>query len=72
MYESLIYENRWLVPVLATTGMEVRYVEVRDGHNWENWRERLRDGASWLFPGTRCHWRRAGCETPARIRTWPT
>jgi enterochelin esterase family protein len=31
--------------------MEVRYVEARDGHNWENWRDRLRVGLSWLFPG---------------------
>jgi enterochelin esterase family protein len=51
MYESLIYENRSLAPMLAATGMEVRYVEARDGHNWENWRDRLRDGLSWLFPG---------------------
>jgi enterochelin esterase-like enzyme len=51
MYESLIYENRSLVPLLTATGMEVRYVEARDGHNWENWRDRLREGLSWLFPG---------------------
>ena len=51
MYESLIYENRSLVPVLMSTGMDVRYVEARDGHNWENWRDRLRDGLSWLLPG---------------------
>jgi enterochelin esterase family protein len=31
--------------------MRVRYVESRDGHNWENWRDRLGDGLSWLFPG---------------------
>ncbi|HEX4421728.1 MAG TPA: alpha/beta hydrolase-fold protein [Kofleriaceae bacterium] len=51
MYESLIYENRSLAPTFAATGMEVRYVEARDGHNWENWRDRLREGLSWLFPG---------------------
>lgn len=51
MYESLIYENRSLVPILQGTGMEVRFVEARDGHNWENWRDRLREGLSWLFPG---------------------
>ncbi len=51
MYESLIYENRSLVPALQETGMDVRYVEARDGHNWENWRDRLREGLSWLFPG---------------------
>ncbi len=50
-YESLIYENRSMVPLLQTTGMDVRYVEARDGHNWENWRDRLRVGLSWLFPG---------------------
>ena len=50
-YESLIYENRSMVPLLQETGMQVRYVEARDGHNWENWRDRLREGLSWLFPG---------------------
>lgn len=50
-YESLIYENRSLVPMLQATGMDVRYVEASDGHNWENWRDRLREGLSWLFPG---------------------
>lgn len=51
IYESLIYENRSMVPILQRTGMEVRYVEAWDGHNWENWRDRLREGLSWLFPG---------------------
>jgi enterochelin esterase family protein len=51
VYESLIYENRSLVPFLQSHGLEVNYVEARDGHNWENWRDRLRDGLSWLFPG---------------------
>jgi enterochelin esterase family protein len=51
VYESLIYENRSLVPLLQRTGMEVRFVEAWDGHNWENWRDRLREGLSWLFPG---------------------
>ena len=50
-YESLIYYNRSMVPLLERTGMEVRYNEARDGHNWENWRDRLREGLSWLFPG---------------------
>jgi enterochelin esterase family protein len=50
-YESLIYENRSLVPLLQSTEMDVKYVEARDGHNWENWRDRLREGLSWLFPG---------------------
>jgi len=51
VYESLIYENRSLVPLLQQTGMKVRYVEAHDGHNWENWRDRLREGLSYLFPG---------------------
>jgi enterochelin esterase-like enzyme len=51
VYESLIYENRSLVPLLDGTGMQVRFVEARDGHNWENWRDRSRAGLSWLFPG---------------------
>ncbi len=51
MYESLIYENRSMVPLLQRTGADVRYVEARDGHNWENWRDRMREGLSWLFPG---------------------
>jgi enterochelin esterase family protein len=50
-YESLIYENRSLVPRLQETGMNVRWTEARDGHNWENWRDRLREGLSFLFPG---------------------
>src|SRR5262249_49136277 len=50
-YESLIYENRSLVPLLQATGMEVRYEEAKDGHNWENWRDRMRAGMTWLFPG---------------------
>jgi enterochelin esterase family protein len=51
VYETLIYENRSLVPLLDATGMQVRFVETRDGHNWENWRDRLREGLSWLMPG---------------------
>ncbi|HVG93499.1 MAG TPA: alpha/beta hydrolase-fold protein [Planctomycetota bacterium] len=51
VYESLIYENRSMAPFLERAGMEVRFVESRDGHTWENWRDRLREGLSWLFPG---------------------
>jgi len=51
IYESLIYENRSLVPLLRQHGIEVRYEEVRDGHNWENWRDRLQSALTWLFPG---------------------
>ena len=51
IYESLIYENRSIVPMLQATKMDVRYVEARDGHNWDNWRDRLREALSWLLPG---------------------
>ena len=51
IYESLIYENRSLVPLLAEHGLSVRYEEVRDAHNWENWRDRLQGALTWLFPG---------------------
>ena len=51
IYESLIYENRSLLPLLRDRGIEVRYEEARDGHNWENWRDRQRAALSWLFPG---------------------
>ena len=50
-YESLIYYNRSMFPLLQSTGMHVRFSESRDGHNWENWRDRLREGLSCLFPG---------------------
>ncbi|MGH8263607.1 MAG: alpha/beta hydrolase [Steroidobacteraceae bacterium] len=51
IYESLIYENRSLVPLLTAAGIQVRFEEVRDGHNWENWRDRLQAGLTWLLPG---------------------
>ncbi len=50
-YERLIYENRSLVPRLQAAGMDVRFLEARDGHSWANWRDQLRVGLSWLFPG---------------------
>ncbi|MDC5696350.1 alpha/beta hydrolase-fold protein [Intrasporangium calvum] len=51
VYEPLITPNRSMVGVFRQAGMQVRYAEARDGHNWENWRDRLGDGLSWLFPG---------------------
>ena len=51
VYEPLIVPNRSMVPVFESTGAQVQYVESRDGHSWENWRDRLRDGLSWIFPG---------------------
>ena len=51
IYESLIYENRSIVPLLQSQGMQVHFEEARDAHNWENWRDRLRSALTWLFPG---------------------
>lgn len=50
-FESLIYFNRSLHPMLRDAGLDVRFRESQDGHNWINWRDRLRDGLTWLFPG---------------------
>ncbi len=51
VYEPLVVPNRSMVTTFTDAGMNVRYVEARDGHNWENWRDRWRDGLSWIFPG---------------------
>ncbi len=51
IYEPLIVPNRSMVHTFESAGMAVRYVEARDGHSWENWRDRLREGLSWIFPG---------------------
>jgi enterochelin esterase family protein len=49
VYEPLIVRNRAMRPIFESTGMAVRYVEARDGHTWENWRDRLRDALSWAI-----------------------
>jgi len=51
VYEPLIVPNRSMVHVFEDTGMRVRYVEARDGHSWENWRDRLQAALSWVYPG---------------------
>jgi hypothetical protein len=50
-YEPLIVRNRAMVSVFKSPGMVVRHVEAPDGHNWVNWRDRLRDALSWVLPG---------------------
>lgn len=50
-YEGLIMENRAMLPIFHRAGIDARLEEARDGHNWENWRDRLRGGLTWLFPG---------------------
>jgi enterochelin esterase-like enzyme len=51
LYEPLIIPNRSIVPIFESAEMQVRYVEARDGHTWENWRDRLRDALTWVLPG---------------------
>lgn len=48
LYEPLIIPNRSIVPIFESAGMRVRYVEARDGHTWENWRDRLREALFWV------------------------
>lgn len=50
-FESLIWFNRSLGPLLRDAGIDVKFVEAADGHNWIAWRDRLREGLTWLFPG---------------------
>ena len=51
VYEPLIVHNRAMVRTFEQTGMSVRYEEARDGHSWENWRDRLRAALSYVYPG---------------------
>ena len=51
VYEPLIVPNRSMVHVFEGTGMTMRYTEARDGHSWENWRDRMQDALSYIFPG---------------------
>ncbi len=55
-FESLIYYNRSLFPLMRNAGLPVRFVEARDGHNWIAWRDRLREGLVTLFPGHLWMW----------------
>jgi enterochelin esterase-like enzyme len=50
-YEDLVDANRAMLPVFRSTGMKINYVESRDGHSWESWRDQLDPGLCWLFPG---------------------
>ncbi|MFP5346876.1 MAG: alpha/beta hydrolase-fold protein [Actinomycetes bacterium] len=51
VYEPLIVPNRSMVHTLEGAGMDVKFEEVRDGHSWENWRDRMRDALSYVYPG---------------------
>jgi enterochelin esterase family protein len=48
-YDGLYADNRRLSAFLQEQGVDVEYDEVPDGHNWENWRDRLRAGLLHMF-----------------------
>jgi len=50
-FEPLIYYNRSLVPLFQQCAAAHRFTEAPDGHNWINWRDRLREALTWLYPG---------------------
>jgi enterochelin esterase-like enzyme len=51
-YEGLASENRQIAAFLRQTGVRTRYVEPRDAHHWQNWRDQTRAGLVWcLGPG---------------------
>lgn len=50
-FESLIYYNRSLVPVFQRSASAFHFTESPDGHNWINWRDRLQEALTFLFPG---------------------
>ncbi len=50
-YDGLAADNRRMAAALGDFGADVTYEEARDGHTWENWRDRLRTGLGTLFPG---------------------
>jgi enterochelin esterase-like enzyme len=50
VYEGLIGQNRVLARFLGEQGAEVRFVETRDGHHWQNWRDQLHASLSWTLP----------------------
>lgn len=53
VYEGLIGQNRALARYLRAQGAEVRVVETRDAHHWQNWRDQLRASLRWTLPRDR-------------------
>ena len=47
-YERMIGENRSMAHRLDGPA-SVKYVESRDGHTWEAWRDRLAEALSWTL-----------------------
>ncbi len=50
-YDGLAADNRRMAQTLDRLGVDLTYQEVRDGHSWENWRDRLRASLGVMFPG---------------------
>ena len=51
VFDSMIYYNRTMAHIWEREPVQFRYVESKDGHNWVSWRDRLREGLTWIFPG---------------------
>ncbi len=51
VFDSMIYYNRTMAHIWEREPIQFRYVESNDGHNWLSWRDRLREGLTWIFPG---------------------
>ena len=50
-YEGLAPDNRQFTPILESTGADVVFEEVPDGHHWHNWRDRLATALTHTLPG---------------------
>jgi len=46
------YEGRRFRNVLKEKGYDLKYIEVRFGHNWRNWAPLLDDSLQWFFAPT--------------------
>ena len=51
IFDPMIYYNRTMAHSWEREDIRFRYVESKDGHNWLSWRDRLREGLTWIFPG---------------------
>ena len=50
VHEGLIGQNRVLARFLREQGTAVRFVETRDAHHWQNWRDQLGASLRWTLP----------------------
>lgn len=51
VFDQNIYYNRTMAHLWTSQESSLRYVESQDGHNWIAWRDQLRSGLTWAFPG---------------------